>query len=109
MLHGHVDESVAGVGLGRLPVTLTVASGRSVAVEDGSGTGQLVLEGIRPEDTGVVLEGVVPCRVRIETSGARDVLLDNGDVPIAVRRRGRWQQTGRLLPWHDQDGQVADS
>jgi len=108
-LHGHVDEPVSGVGLARLPVTLTVASARSVTVEDGTGTGQLVLEGIRTEDTGVVLDGVVPCRVRIETSGPSDVVLDVGEVPIAVRRWGRWQQTGRLLPWQEQDGQDPDS
>lgn len=100
-LHGHVDEPVAGVGLTRLPVTLSVASARSVTVEDGTGTGQLVLEGIRTEDTGVVLDGVVPCRVRIETSGPSDVVLDVGEVPIAVRRWGRWQHTGRLLPWQE--------
>lgn len=108
-LHGHVDEPVAGVGLARLPVTLTVASARSVTVEDGTGTGQLVLEGIRTEDTGIVLDGVVPCRVRIETSRPSDVLLDVGGVPIAVRRWGRWQQAGRLLPWQKQDDQDPDS
>jgi hypothetical protein len=108
-LHGHVDEPVVGVGLARLPVTLTVASARSVTVEDGTGTGELVLEGIRTEDTGVVLDGVVPCRVRIETSGPSDVLLEVSEVPIAVRRWGRWQQTGRLLPWQGQDGQDPDS
>lgn len=72
-LHGHVDEPVAGVGLARPPVTLTVASARSVTVEDGIGTG-------------IVLDGVVPCRVRIETSRPSDVLLDLGEVPIAVQR-----------------------
>lgn len=100
-LRGQVDEPVAGVGRARLAVTLTVDAAVAVTVDDATGTGDLVLEGIDVGETQVTLTGVVPCTVVIATSRRSAVLLDVADVPFAVRRWGRWR------PWPGGDAATA--
>jgi hypothetical protein len=94
-LQGFVEEPVPGWGFARLPVSLHVPGALELDVNDEAGTGTLVLESIALELTGVLLEGVIPCRVKIATSGPSDVTFDVGDEPIAVRRLGRWRPMAR--------------
>ena len=100
-LRGQVDEPVAGVGRARLAVTLTVDAAVAVTVDDATGTGDLVLEGVDVGETHVTLTGVVPCTLAIRTSRRSAVLLDVADVPFAVRRWGRWR------PWPGGDADTA--
>lgn len=92
-LQGFVEEPVPGWGVARLPISLHVPRALELDVNDESGTGSLVLERIAIELTGVLLEGVIPCRVKIATSGPSEVTFDVGEEPIAVRRLGRWRPT----------------
>lgn len=96
-LEGFVDEPVPGIGVGRLPVTLIVAPAVEVVVEDGAGTRTLILEDVQISDMRVVLTGVIPCRVVVTTAGRGQVRIQVGELPIAVRRWGRWRA------WSEED------
>lgn len=74
----------------QLPIELSVSNVLSYEVNDTSGTDTLILESAEPFDNGLHLIGVIPCVVKLFTSGYSKIRFEQSESPVAFRRWWRW-------------------